>query len=77
MRVDLVSVPVRAADEWERSVCGKIFLFSSRSLRGGGFVHSCEWRQGMERTTCLSARKLTRRQVEALPNFQSFIAQRT
>ena len=72
------AIPVPAlADEWERSVWGKIFLFSSRSLRGGGFVHSCECRKGEERTTCLSARKLSRRQVEALPSFQSFIAQRT
>jgi len=72
MKVDLGSVAA-FADEWERSVWGKIFLFSSRSLRGGGFVHSCECRQVTERTTCLSARKLSRRQVEALPNFQSFI----
>ena len=76
MRNDLVSAPARA-DEWERSVWGKIFLFSSRSLRGGGFVHSCECRHGTKRTTCLSARRLTRSQVEALPNFQTFIAERT
>src|SRR5262245_61848217 len=56
------AIPVPAlADEWERSVWGKVFLFSSRSLRGGGFVHSCEYpyRCSVERTTCLSARKLT------------------
>ena len=76
MRNDLVSARARA-DQWETSVWGKVFLFSSRSLRGGGFVHSCECRHGMERTTCLSARRLTRSQVEALPNFQTFIAERT
>jgi hypothetical protein len=46
-------------------------------LRGGGFVHSCEYREGVERTTCLSRRRLSRPEVEALPNFQAFIAQRT
>ena len=76
MRVDAVSVPARA-DEWERNVRDKIFLFWSRSLRGGGFVHSCECRHGMERTTCLSPRRLTRCEVEALPRFQTFIAERT
>jgi hypothetical protein len=69
-------VPVRA-DEWEKSIWGKIYFFSSRRLRGGGFVHSCEYREGIERTTCLSPRKLTRSQVEGLPNFQTFIAERT
>ena len=64
------------ADEWKSSVSGKIFLFSSRRLRGGGFVHSCEYREGIERTTCLSPRKLTRRQVEALPTLQAFIEER-
>jgi hypothetical protein len=71
-----VRVPVRG-DEWERSIWGKVFLFSSRRLRGGGFVHSCGYREGIERTTCLSPTKLTRSQVEALPNFQAFIEERT
>jgi hypothetical protein len=71
-----VPVPT-CADEWKSSVSGKVFFFSSRKLRGGGFVHSCEYREGIERTTCLSPRKLNRSQVEALPNFQTFIAERT
>jgi len=76
MRNDLASVPA-CVDEWKRSVWGKVFSFSSRRLRGGGFAHSCEDLDRSERTTCLFPRRLTRREIEALPLFQTFMAEQT
>jgi len=56
----------------------KVFVFSSRSLRGSGFVHYCQTHTKRASNGRLaSARNLTHREVETLLNVQTFIAERT
>jgi hypothetical protein len=66
-------------ETWERMTDGRVFEFTKRCESENVFVYNCKFRgKNGERSTGLHLeRDLNRDEVEALPQFREFVAQRS